>query len=244
MSLMNDNKIVVQMGIDIGKSKFHIIGVNSHGKQVLRKMLSRSKLLSFLACQEFSLIGMEACGGSHYWEREIRKLGHNTRLIAPQFVKPYLKSNKNDFNDAEAICEAVGRPSMRFVDSKSIEQQDIQALHRIRQQDIKMRTALVNQIRGLLSEYGIVIGIGVNTARLAIPCILEDAKNELTSRFRYWLSGLYNSLCALDERIGKHDKEIKLISRNDEACQRLLEIEGVGVLTATACVSTFGHAQS
>ena len=241
---MKDNKVIVQMGIDLGKSQFHLFGVNMEGKPVLRKHLSRSKLLIYLARLKPCLIGMEACGGSHYWARKIRALGHDTRLMAPQFVKPYVKGNKNDYNDAEAICESVGRPTMRFVDPKTIEQQDVQALHRIRQQDVKTRTALVNQIRGLLSEYGIVVAKGISVVRRSIPRILEDAENTLTDRFRRWLKGLYDNLCILDVRIASHDKEVEVIAREDEACLRLQAIEGVGVLTATACVGAFGKAQS
>lgn len=241
---MKDSKVVVQMGIDLGKNQFHLFGVNAEGKPILRKKLSRLKLLNHLAKLTPCLIGMEACGGSHYWARKIRALGHDVRLIAPQFVKPYVKGNKNDYNDGEAICESVGRPTMRFVDTKSIEQQDVQALHRIRQQDIKTRTALINQIRGLLSENGIVMGQGIGVARRCIPRILEDAENELTDRFRRWLNALYDNLCYLDERIAGHDKEIDAISREDKACLRLQAIEGVGVLTATACVGAFGKAQA
>jgi transposase len=241
---MKDSKVIVSLGIDLGKNQFHLFGVNAVGKRIVKKQLSRSKSLSYLAALSPCLIGMEACGGSHYWARRIRALGHDARLMAPQFVKPYVKGNKNDFNDAEAICEAVARPNMRFVDSKSIEQQDVQAMHRIRQQDIKTRTALINQIRGLLSEYGIVISQGIRNARRNIPLILEDAENELTVRFRRWLKSLYDNLCNLDERIAGYDKEVESIARDDEACIRLQAIEGVGVLTATACVGAFGKAQA
>ncbi len=186
------------------------------------------------------LVGMEACGGAHHWAREISKLGHEVRLMAPQFVKPYVKSNKNDFNDAEGICEAVGRPNMRFVGIKSIEQQDLLAVHRIRQGAIKARTAQVNQIRGLLAEYGIVVAKGVGHMRRALPTILEDAENRLSDLFRELLAELYDQLRQLDARISDYDRRIQALFRSQEACQRIEAIEGVGPLSATALVATFG----
>ena len=159
---MNDSKQVKVLGIDLGKNIYHLFGVNEHGRPMLRKKLRRKEFLGYLAKLPVCLIGMEACGGSNHWAREISKLGHEVKLMAPQFVKPYIKGNKNDFNDAEGICEAVNRPTMRFVEIKNIEQQDMQALHRIRQSLVKSRTALSNQIRGLLAEYGIVIGKGLS----------------------------------------------------------------------------------
>ena len=189
------------------------------------------------------MVGMEACGGSHYWAREISKLGHEVRLMSPQFVKPYVKSNKNDFNDAEGICEAVSRPTMRFVAIKSVEQQDIQALHRIRQGIVKTRTAQANQIRGLLGEYGIVIPQGINWVRRRIPEILEDGENGLTARFRGWLSELYQELDALDKRVEECTRAIVQLFHTDETCQRIGAIEGIGPQTATALVSSYGHAR-
>jgi len=150
---------IATVGIDLAKRVFQIHGLDERGNIVLRKRLSRNKLLEFLSTLPSSLIGMESCGGAHYWARKIRELGHNVKLISPQFVKPFVKSNKNNYNDAEAICEAIVRPSMRFV---SIEQQDIQALHRVRERLINERTALVNQTRVLLSEYGIFLPKGVH----------------------------------------------------------------------------------
>ena len=179
------------LGIDLAKNVFHLCGMDEQGKVILRKRLSRGKLLEFLANLPPCLIGIEACGGAHYWAREIGKLGHEVRLISPQFVKPYRKTNKNDYNDAEAVCEAVGRGNMRFVPVKTVEQQDIQATHRIREQLIKSRTAQVNQIRGLVGEYGIVIAKGLGELRRRLPGILEDAENGLAHRTRRLLSDLY-----------------------------------------------------
>lgn len=234
---------VTRIGIDIGKNTFHLFGVDETGQPLLRRRLRRKQLLAFLANIEPCLIGLEACSGSHYWARQITVHGHDVRLISPQFVKPYVKSNKNDYNDAEAICEAVGRPTMRFVGVKSVEQQDVQALHRIRQGIVKARTAQANQIRGFLTEYGIVIPEGINCLRRRLPEILEDAENGLTARFRQWLSELYEALCALDERIQRYTQEIMALYHADEACQRIGAIEGVGPHTATALVSAYGQAR-
>jgi transposase len=158
---MKVSKKIVRIGIDLGKNTFHLFGVDESGTGVLKKKLRRKQLLEYFANLPPCLVGMEACGGSHYWARELGELGHEVKLISPQFVKPYIKGNKNDYNDAEGICEAVGRPNMRFVTIKRIEQQDLQGLHRIRQSVVKQRTALSNQIRGLLGEYGIVVAKGI-----------------------------------------------------------------------------------
>jgi len=178
---------IKRIGIDLAKQVFQIHGVDYHDKIVLRKQLKRNQFLSFFAALPPCLIGLEACGGAHHWARELQRLGHTVKLMAPQFVKPYVKSNKNDANDAEAICEAVGRPTMRFVSIKTIAQQDLQAIHRIRSELIRQRTAKVNQIRGLLSEYGLVVGRQVATLRRSLPELLEDAENGLSFDFRVLL---------------------------------------------------------
>ena len=165
---------VTTLAIDLAKNVFQLHGCDANGRAVLRKRLARRQVLSFLANLPRCLVAMEACATAHYWAREIEKLGHEVRLISPKFVKPYVKANKNDASDAEAICEAASRPSMRFVAVKSVAQQDMQALHRVRQQLVKTRTALMNQVRGLLGEYGIVIAQGVARLRHALPSILED----------------------------------------------------------------------
>jgi len=231
------------MGIDLGKNMFHLFAVDETDHPLLRKQLSRKQLLAYLANVKPCLIGLEACGGSHYWARKIAALGHNVRLMSPQFVKPYVKSNKNDYNDAEAICEAVGRPTMRFVAVKTVEQQDVQALHRIRQAIVKARTAQANQIRGLLGEYGIVLPEGIAWLRRRIPELLEDGENGLTTRFRGWLSEIYQELRALDKRVQQCTREIVKLFRTNEACQRIGTIEGIGPQTATALVSAYGQAR-
>jgi transposase len=186
---------------------------------------------------------MEACSGAHYWARELQKFGHTVKLMAPQFVKPYVKANKNDAKDAEAICEAVSRPTMRFVTIKTIAQQDLQASHRIRKELVGQRTAKVNQIRGLLAEYGIVVGQAIEVLRKALPCLLEDAENGLSADFRILLKGLQEDLLALDERVAELDKRIHTLAHTHEDAKRLLQIPGVGPLTATAIISAVGDAK-
>lgn len=182
---------VTLLGVDIAKNVFQLHGINVKGNPVLRKKISRSKFLETIANLPPCTIVMEACGGANHWSRKLAALGHTTKLISPQFVKPFVKTNKNDRNDSEAICEAASRPSMRFVSPKSIEQEDIQAVHRIRSRLIQERTALINQIRGLLIEFGIIIPQGINKVRKAIPEILEDAENELSSSGRALFADLY-----------------------------------------------------
>jgi len=232
---------IVRVGIDIAKTVFQVHGVNSAEKVIVKKTLRRNKVLTYFSNIEPCVIGIEACGGAHYWARELEKQGHEVKLMAPQFVKPYIKGNKTDANDAEGICEAVGRPSMRFVSVKSIEQQDILMLHRIRQKAVKSRTALSNQTRGLLAEYGIVVNKGIKTLRRELPCMLEDADNCLSSFARKHFHHLYEKLILLDDEIAGYDKEIKAIAKESDECQRLLTIPGVGVVTATALVAMIGN---
>jgi len=185
-------------------------------------------------------IGMEACASSHHWGRELQKRGYHVKLIAAQFVKPYVKSNKNDQVDAEAICEAMGRPGMRFVAVKSVEQQDIQAAHRIREELVGQRTAKANQIRGLVGEYGIVAPVGIQKLRCALPRWLEDAENGLTDAFRTLLAGLAEDLRCLDNRITGLDERIAQSVKADPVAQRLLELRGIGPLTASALAGALG----
>ena len=234
---------VTTLGIDVAKNVFQLHGVNDRGQTVLQKRLSRNKVLAFITKLPACLIGMEASGGAHYWAREFTKLGHEVKLMAPQFVKPYVQGNKNDDNDAAAICEAVSRPRMRFVPIKSVVQQDMQALHRIRERQLKVRTALVNQIRGLLSEYGIVMPKGVAQVRYKLPFILEDADNGLTWVAREWLQSLQAELRLIDEQVQATTHKIEQVFASDEACQRLAQLRGIGPLTATALVAAVGDAR-
>lgn len=234
---------VTTIGIDIAKNVFQIHGVDKHGKTVMRKRIGRKKLPEVMAQIPPCLVGMEACSGSNYWARRFKEMGHEIKLISPQFVKPYVKSNKNDANDAEAICEAVSRPNMRFVSVKTISQEDIQAVHRIRSRLIKERTALVNQIRGLLAEYGIVISQGVNNVRKLLPDILEDGENELSALGRKLFANLLEDLRIIDLQVAEYDKEIEKICMNSETSKRLTKIRGVGPLIATAIEAVIGDAK-
>ena len=208
-------------------------GVDAHGKVVVREAAAARTGAGVLAKLPPCVIGMEACGSAHYWARELMKLGHTVKLMAPQFVKPFAKSGKNDRNDAEGICEAVARPNMRFVAIKGVEHQDLQAVHRVRQRLIEERTALANQIRGLLAEYGIVIPKGISQVRLAVPLILEDPDNGLTGLGRELFANLYEQLAALDEHVAEYDKRINRIHGANALSQKLARVEGVGPLIAT-----------
>ena len=231
---------IKRIGIDLAKQVFQLHGVDHQEKPVLRKQLRRNQMLSFFANLSPCLIGMEACSSAHYWARELQKHGHTAKLMAPQFVKPYVKSNKNDANDAEAICEAVSRPTMRFVAIKTVEQQDIQSVHRIRSELVQQRTAKVNQIRGLLAEYGLVVERRVEKLRKALPLILEDAENGLSADFRVLLEELQQDLITLDNRVGEMDKKIQLLAGANAAAKRLQQIPGIGPITATALVCAIG----
>lgn len=234
---------VTTLGIDLAKNVFQIQGVDVKGRPVLHKRLSRSKFLPFFANLPPCLIGLEACGSSNHWARRLRVVGHEVRQISPQYVKPYVKTNKNDKNDAEAICEAVTRPNMRFVPTKNLAQQDIQALHRIRERLVRDRTALVNQTRGVLREYGIFIPVGIGPFRRIIPQVLEDAQNELTPLAREITADQYERLHELDRRIADYDARINAVFRGSELCQRLTVLDGVGPMTATALVAAAGNAK-
>ena len=240
MSNSNPKSELAVLGIDLAKNSFQLHGVDASGQVVIKEKLSRNKLSPFIAQLPHCVIGIEACGGSNHWTRVFEKLGHTVHMIAPEFVKPYVKSNKNDAADAEAICEAVQRPSMRFVPAKSIEQQDIPSLHRIRNQVVARRTAQANQIRGLLTEYGIIIPQGISYVRQQIPLILEDADNQLTYLFRELLLGLYEEMAHLDQRIKALEVKLETLCAQNEDCQRLLSIPGVGLLSATALVAAIG----
>ena len=235
---------ITTIGLDIAKSVFHLFAVNKMGRYVKKKQLKRKQVLPYLSRLEPCVIAMEACGGANYWAREMKDLGHEVKLIAPQYVKPYVKGNKNDYNDAEAIAEAAQRPTMRFVPIKSVEQQDIQNLHRQRERIKKARTALVNQVRGLLAEYGIVINKGVAAVRKGLPGILEDAENGLTMRGRELFADLFEELRLLDDRFKHSDKQIEASNRGNEVCQRLDEILGVGPITASAVYAAAGDGKN
>lgn len=235
---------IMRVGVDLAKNVFQVHGVDRNEKVVWQRKLNREEWLRVLlekiepGCE----IGMEACGGAHHWARLLQANGYIVKLIAPQFVKPYVKSNKNDANDAEAICEAMSRPNMRFVSVKAVEQQDIQAVHRVRSELMDQRKAKANQIRGLVSEYGLVAPKEILHLRAAIPSWLEDAENGLTSRFRHLLHGLWQDLLLLTERIAELDHEIAVIAASDPVAKRLQQLRGVGPMIATALLATVGDA--
>ena len=234
---------ITTVGIDLAKNVFQLHGVDIQGQNIVQKKITRSRLPEFIANLPPCLIGLEACGGAHYWARKFSQMGHQVKLMSPQFVKPYVKSNKNDALDAQAICEAVTRPSMRFVAPKTIEQQDIQSLHRIRSNVVKQRTALINQIRGLLAEYGIIIAQGITQVRKKLPEIVEDANNDLSFYGRQLFNELLSTLQDLDKKVDHYNQQVEIVCKNNEICQRLVKIEGVGALTATALVASIGDAQ-
>lgn len=231
---------ITTIGLDIAKSVFHFYAVNQKGRFVKKKQLKRKQVLSTMAKLEPCLIAMEACGGANYWARELIALGHQVKLIAPQYVKPYVKGNKNDYNDAEAIAEAAQRPNMRFVPIKSVEQQDVQNFHRQRERIKKERTALVNQVRGLLAEYGLVINKGAAAVRKDLPELLEDADNGLTVLSRELFAEQLEELRALEQRFEQCEQRINFLNQDNDICRRLDEILGIGPLTASATYAAAG----
>jgi len=236
---------LTRIGVDIAKQVFQLHGTDRFERTVWRRRLSRDRWLQALReiAEPGCEIGMEACGGAHHWARQLQALGYRVKLIAPQFVKPYVKSNKNDANDAEAICEAMSRPSMRFVAVKSVAQQDLQAIHRVRASLVEQRTAKGNQIRGLVAEYGLVAPKEMSSLRHTMPTWLEDADNGLSFCFRQVLDGLWRDLRALDERIGEVDREINRIAHADPEARRLQQLRGVGPMVATALLAAVGDAR-
>ena len=228
---------VTTIGLDIAKNVFQVHGVDGHGKVVLRKKLSRGKVLEWFANLPPCLIGIEACPGAHYWARELLKLGHSVKLMPAQYVKAYVKGNKNDGNDAEAICEAVSRPGMRLVAINTEAQQEIQMLHRIRSRVIAERTALLNQIRGLLGEYGIVFGPGPSQVRRGIAVLLTGEDPRLSAMARELVLGFQAELRELDERIGHYDARVKATCAGDARSVKVAALPGIGPLTATALVA-------
>ena len=240
MKVSTKKNEVVRIGIDISKNLFQVHGVDCHDKPVLRRKVTRKDFPAFMVNIPKCLVGMEACGSAHYWARQLSQYGHTVKLIAAQHVKPYVQNNKNDARDAEAICEALSRPRMQFVEVKSVEQQDVQMMHRIRQNIVKARTAQSNQIRGLLGEYGIVIRMGAENVRKSLPGILEDAENQLSGIARECLSDLYNGLCQLDSRLETIDRKIMIIYKTNPLCILLGSIVGIGPLCATALYAAVG----
>lgn len=233
---------ITTIGIDLAKSVFQVHGVDAAGKTVLKKQIRRENMPEFFANLTPCLVGMEACGSAHFWARKLEAMGHTVKLMAPQFVKPYVKTNKHDAADAEAICEAVQRPNMRFVAIKTVEQQAILALHRARQGLIKARTAQGNQIRGMLAEFGLIIPKGLSYVRERIPLLLDQAQDELPRPFCLLILRLLDQLKGLDEEIRELERQIHAWHRANPLSKRLEKVPGIGPITASALVASVGNA--
>jgi len=233
-------KNISVIGLDIAKQVFHLVGLDKHGKQVMRKTLRRKQMIVYFAQLPTCTIGLEGCASAHYWARRLVQLDHQVKLLPAQYVKAYVRGNKNDYNDALAIAEASRVPEMRTVTIKTTEQQGFQAIQRFRQGTVSDRTALCNQIRGLLGEFGIVVHQGVPALRKALPSILEDGSNDLPEIFRISLRLKYEQLCQLDELINELTDQIQQEAKQCKAVQRLQSIPGFGPLTAMAFYSAIG----
>jgi transposase len=238
MSRKNSNPAVI--GIDIGKNTFHLIGLDAAGNIVLRRKLSRRQLMVRLVNLPTCLIGMEACVGAHHLSRQLVALGHDARLMPAQYVRPYLRGQKNDFRDAEAIAEAVQRPRMRFVPTKSVEQLDLQAMHRVRSRLVRHRTSVINQIRALLLDRGIAVRQGARFLHAALPEILGQNEELLSPCMERVLIELSGDLRHLDARLEKVTDEIETLAKGDDACRRLMTVPGIGPLISSAMVSAIG----
>jgi transposase len=231
------------IGLDLAKAVFQVHGADDRGRTVLKKQLKRAQVLAFFANLTPCKIGMEACGSAHYWARKLITMGHEVVLIPPQYVKPFVKRNKNDAADAEAICEAVTRPNMPSVPVKSVEQQAILSLHRARQGFVKARTAQANQIRGLLAEYGFAIPQGIGHIAKRVPEIIEDGENDLPGNFRLLIQRLVDHLKELDRQVDGLELEIQQWHKNNPLSQKVAKIPGIGPITATAMIATIGDAR-
>jgi transposase len=231
---------VYVLSIDLAKNVFQLHGVDRKGRAVLARRVRREQLLKVLGELEPCLIGIEASTGAFYWQRQFEKLGHAVKIMAPQYVKPFVRRQKNDSNDAEAICTAVQQRNMRFVPKKTLEQQDIQALHRARQRLVNHRTALISQMRGLLLDRGIAIAVSATLARRLIPRMLTAPNDELTPLMPEIVSSLYAFMLQIDERIKTFDHQITAIFKASDVCQRIAKIKGIGPKTATAMIAAIG----
>ena len=235
---------ITTIGIDLAKNVFQVHGADEKGRTVLKKQLKRAQVLPFFANLTPCKIAMEACGSAHYWARKMQALGHVVQLIAPQYVKPFVKRNKNDAADAEAICEAASRPNIPSVPIKNASQQAILSVHRARQGFVKARTAQANQIRGLLAEFGIVIPQGIGKLVTCVPEILEDGDNEMPGAFRQLIQQLLDHFKALDQQVTALEAQIVLWHKENEASRKLAAIPGVGPITASAMVASIGDAKN
>lgn len=231
------------IGLDIAKNVFHVIGLNQAHTVCLKKKLSRSKVLSYFAQLPRCRVVLEACGGSHYWGRQLQKLGHDVKLLSPRAVKAYVQGNKNDYNDALAIAEASNRPRLRFISVKTTEQHDLQSLHRLRASVVRQRTEVSNRIRGLLAEYGIVIRKGLAPLRQSLPVLISDETDELSGEFKCLLVQAYEQLCQLDEHIHTYDRMLARQVKANEDAQRLMSTPGFGPVLSSVFISAIGDGQ-
>lgn len=243
MTMRNKPRDAAVYGIDIGKNLFHVVGVDASGAPVQRVRFRRDTLLQFFERAAPAIVGMEACPGSQWLARKIQSLGHTVRIVPAQFVKPYVKSNKNDVIDAEAIAEAVTRPTMRFVQIKTTEQSDIQSLHRARDGMVMSRTRMICQMRAFCLEFGVAIRQGAGVFKLDMPRALADVTNDLSPAMRRLLSGLFDDLLSIEKRIAEITREIEALVDRDDVARRLLTIPGVGPLGASALLAAVGHGQ-
>ena len=240
-----DNKLTLSsIGIDIGKDIFHIVGFDPDGKIVLRRKIKRLSLVAEFKKLPASIVGMEACLSAHFVSRALRRLGHQPRIIPAIYVKPFLKGQKNDYNDAEAIAEAVLRPNLRSVTEKTQDQLDLQALHRVRSRLVSRRTATINQIRAFLIEQGITVRTGAHALRNSLFAILENRKDEISPRMHDLIIGLYEDWVHLDERIETITGEIKAVSKREANCQLLMSVPGIGPIISTAMVAAIGTGEA
>jgi transposase len=233
---------ITTIGLDLAKLIFQVHGADEDGRPVVRKKLRRGQMLGFFASLSPCLIGMEACGSAHYWARELQALGHEVRLIPPQYVKPFVKTNKNDASDAEAICEALLRPTMRFAPIKSAEQQSVLMLHRARELLVRQKTMLINALRGHCGEFGLVVAQGASRVEELIAVIEDHEDDCLPGLARKALGSLVEQLRMVRAQIAILEKKLKVWHLASEASRRLETIPGVGVITATALVATIGNA--
>ena len=231
---------LASVGIDIGKDVLHLVGFNTDGKIVLRRKIRRSALVNEFEKLPSCIVGMEACLSAHFVSRTLRKLGHEPRIIPAIYVKPFIKGQKNDYNDAEAIAEAALRPNLKFVTEKTQDQLDLQALHRVRSRLVSRRTATINQIRAFLIEQGITVRTGAHALRNSLFAILENRKDEISRRMNDLIVGLNGDWQELDERIETITGEIETISKSEKNCQRLMSVPGIGPIISTAMVAAIG----
>jgi len=233
---------ITLLGIDLAKNVFQLHGVDQRGKVVFKKKLTRPKFIEFVVNLSPCLLVMEACGSAHFFARKFTSFGHEVKLIAPQFVKPFVKGNKNDAADAKAICEAAQRPDMNFVSPKSVWQQDLQFVHRVRERLVKNRTALMNEIRGMLYEYGIVIAKGRSSLDRAVKdCLSHSNEEELSKSGKSLLQSLYSELLEIEQKIMDHDQTLQKVNKESELAQNLEKIGGFGVITVTALLITLAN---